>query len=536
MTILDRWSEEAREAAKAMRHWQAKHDPVLSHMGHKERKRWLKSVARTWSKHNRGDAFPRSVSVGFDPMGRQLVTYVTQPDGTVVAYDEFGREIMIFEEEDSMRPLFSMGDAGGAFAIIGDAKPSATAVRLYDNIEIDDAAKVSYTADGFMKAMPRIARTGIQIYGGDECGVADMKTVRVYRPPSAVFDAKALHSLTHLPTTLEHPPTAVTPSNWKDHATGETGDEILRDGGTIRVPLMLRDAAAIKAFKDGSKRQLSVGYVCDLIWQDGVVPAGELHAGEAYDAIQQNIHANHLAQCSAARGGPILTIGDGNKENAMTLKTVVVDGVSCEMTDVAAQLVQKTIGKLQADADEFKKKDKDKSKECDDAVKKIADLSAIVATKDAEIATLKKAVTDAALTPAQIDALVTSRQTAIDKAKVILGDSTKFDGKTIEDVRRMVVDKHLGEVAKGWSDAQCAVSFDTIAASIKVGDGPRQGSLDHAVRIFAGRPGEGYRDRATDPQQIRDAAYSESVFELENAWRPKDAQDAARAARKAAGY
>jgi hypothetical protein len=144
-----------------------------------------------------------------------------------------------------------------------------------------------------------------------------------------VFDTKALRSVTHLPLTLEHPSSPVTPANWRDHATGETGDEVLRDGGTIRVPLMLRDAKAIAAFKDGSKRQLSVGYSCDLRWQDGVVPAGEPNAGEAYDAIQENIRANHLAQCAAARGGPILTIGD-NKENAMNLKTVMVDSIACE--------------------------------------------------------------------------------------------------------------------------------------------------------------------------------------------------------------
>jgi uncharacterized protein len=532
--ISDRWSEEAREAAKEARKYQAKHNPALREMTHKERKRWLRSVARTWAKQNRGDAFPRSVTVGYDPMGRQAVTYVTDPDGNVRAYDPFGREIIEFEEEDSMR-MFTMPD-NSLFAIIGDTARSPTAVRLYDNIEIDDAAKVEFTADGFMKAMPRIARTGIQIYAGDECGVADMDQVRVYRPPSAVFDAKALRTLTHLPTTLEHPSSPVTPANWRDHATGETGDEVLRDGGTIRVPLMLRDAKAIAAFKDGSKKQLSVGYTCDLIWQDGVVPAGEPGAGEAYDAIQENIRANHLAQCAAARGGPILTIGDTRKENTMNLKTVMVDGIACEMTDTAAQLVQKTIGALSATLDEFKKKDKDKDKECDDAVKKIAELTAIVATKDAEIVTLKKGIEDAKLTPAQIDALVSKRQTAIDKAKVILGDATKFDGKTIEDVRRMVVDKHLGEVAKAWTDAQVEVSFDTIAAGIKAGDGPRHGTIDHAVRVFAGRPGEGYRDHNVNPQAIRDAAYVESVRELNDAWKPQAQRDAEAAARKAAGY
>jgi hypothetical protein len=581
--IRDHWSKEAREAAiEAREHGLSKEEAhelreaieeeieALSermHVGKHMRRRLAKAALAAFaaqqryvSKHGgeaaqhkswaiahqaaqrhtgqygaHADARARVVT-GYDPMGRQAVTYITDPDGTVRAYDPFGREIMLFEEEDSMRPFFSMLP-DQMFSIVGDAKKPPTQVQLYDNIEIDDAAKVTFTTDGFMKAMPRIARTGIQVYSGDECGITFKDQVRVYRPPSAVFDAKAIHSLTHLPTTLEHPSSAVTPANWKDHATGETGDEVLRDGSTIRVPLMLRDAKAIAAFKDGSKKQLSVGYTCDLIWQDGVVPAGEHHAGEAYDAIQSNIRANHLAQCAAARGGPILTIGDTRKETDMNLKTVMVDGIACEMTDTAAQLVQKTIGTLQATIDEFKKKEKETEKECDDALKEIVQLKTVVATKDAEIVTLKKSVDDAKLTPAQIDALVTTRQKAIDKARAFLGDSTKFDGKTIEDVRRMVVDKHLGEVAKNWTDAQVEVSFDTIAAGLKTnggGGGVRTGSIDHAVSVFAGRPGPGYQD--VNPQAIRDAAYFESVREMNDAWKSPAQREADAAARKAAGY
>jgi uncharacterized protein len=438
------------------------------------------------------------------------------------------------------RPLETEND-DALFVILGDAAPakqSQTSVQLYDNIVIDDEAKVTFTDDGFLKAMPRIARTGIQIYGGDECGIPSLPNVRVYRPERAVFDAKAIHSYTHLPTTLEHPPTPVTPANWKDHATGETGDEVLRDGGTVRVPLMLRDAKAIAAWKDGSKKQLSVGYTCDLRWEPGVTDAGE-----PYDAVQDNIRANHLAQCAAARGGPILTIGDRTGErdmNAPALKTVMVDGIACEMTDTASQLVSKTIGRLTAIIDEFKKKDQDKDKECDDAVKKIGELTAVVATKDAEIATLKKGIEDAKLTPAQIDALVSERHRTFDKARAYFGDAVKFDGKSVEEVRRMVVDKHLGEVAKGWTDGQVQVSFDTIVAGIKTssGGGPRVGTIDHAERVFAGRPHSPavhYDTNGINPQAIRDAAYMESVREMSDAWKPQAVRDAEAAARKAMG-
>ena len=53
---------------------------------------------------------------------------------------------------------------------------------MYDAIEIDDDAKLEITSDGYLKAMPRIARTGIQHKGDDADGQIDV--VRVYRRPA----------------------------------------------------------------------------------------------------------------------------------------------------------------------------------------------------------------------------------------------------------------------------------------------------------------------------------------------------------------
>jgi hypothetical protein len=423
------------------------------------------------------------------------------------------------------------------FSIVGDAAPKVTVAQLYDQIEIDDGAKVSFTADGFLKAQPRIARTGIQLYGGDEVGMPHLDVVRVYRPESAVFDNATVKSYTHLPMTLEHPSEPVTPANWKDHATGETGDEVLRDGGTVRVPLMLRDAKAIAAWKDGTKKQLSVGYACDLKWLPGVIPAGQPNAGETYDAFQDNIRANHLAQCAAARGGPILTIGDKHKENAMNLKTVMVDGIACEMTDTAAQLVQKTIAMLNDQAENFKKKSKESEEECKDAIEHIKKLDGEIKAKDAEIVVLKKGIEDAKLKPEQLDALVKDRQIVFDSARRILGDGYKFDGRTVEQVRRDAVDKHLGDTAKGWDDNQIRAGFDSIL-TLMPKDGRsihRPGSMEHAVSAFAGRPGWAGDGRPVDPQAVRDAAYADSVRELNDAWKPQAVRDAEAAARRAAG-
>ena len=71
-----------------------------------------------------------------------------------------------------------------------------------------------------------------------------------------MFADVAVNSYTHMPVTLDHPPESVTPTNWKKYSVGETGEEVLRDGGSVRVPMMLRDAAAIKAYRDGMNQLL----------------------------------------------------------------------------------------------------------------------------------------------------------------------------------------------------------------------------------------------------------------------------------------
>jgi len=60
-------------------------------------------------------------------------------------------------------------------------------------------AKPRVTADGYMVAMPKAARIGMQDYMGSELGRPDLKVVRVYRPEEEVFNKD---SWAALPTSL----------------------------------------------------------------------------------------------------------------------------------------------------------------------------------------------------------------------------------------------------------------------------------------------------------------------------------------------
>lgn len=325
---------------------------------------------------------------------------------------------------------------------------------ICDAVLIDGVRR---TADGYLVASAKVARTGIQIYGGAEVGKPEMATVRVYRPEAEVFAKDALHSFAHRPVTLNHPSELVTADNWQRHAKGWTGDEVARDGEHIRVPMLIADAETIRAVEQGT-RELSMGYTTDLKWEAGVTPAGE-----AYDAIQTSIRANHLAVVAAARGGSELRIGDHQKDQPMTLKTVTVDGIPVEVTDQGAIVIETLLKRL-ADSSAAS------TKLTGDHATALAAKDAELAKKDAEIDALKARVLDAAA----LDAAVRVRGDLVAKAKAIAPDVVT-DGKADAEIRRAVVAAKLGDAAiadkpAAYIDAR----FDILAEDVKPNDPIRQ--------------------------------------------------------------
>lgn len=403
----------------------------------------------------------------------------------------------VFEAAGRLLAAAGDGDEEGGEA--GDAAVTDS-VDVTETISLD-AANIRYTADGFMVAAPRVARTGIQIYAGREIGRPDLESVRVYRPPTEVFSNDSLHSYAHRPVTNDHPPESVNASNWKKYAVGQTGDQVARDGEFIRVPMVVMDEAAIADFKSG-KAQLSLGYKTDLKWESGEAPDGE-----AYDAVQTNIRANHLAIVAAARGGEHLKIGDDlDGENNMNLKTLTVDGVQCQVTDVAYAIISRHLGQI----DEQIAKLEDEGKKKDDAIKAQDDQ---LKAKDAEIVTLKKQAEDAKVTPAMLDAMVKDRAVVIGKASAVLGDKLVTDGKSVAEIQAQVVTAKLGDAAKGWTAGEIAASFNTLTADIKV-EQQQNGTVYDAMKSFA---------HPHNNQDVRDKAYTAYTDDLQNAWKGKSA-------------
>lgn len=369
------------------------------------------------------------------------------------------------------------------------------------------------TADGYAVTDARVARGGnVQLYLGSEMGIEDKATVRVYRPADEVFKREAIKSYAGVPITVGHPKDGVTADTWKALAVGEAGDDVVRDGEFVRVPLMLRDTAAIQAVERGT-RELSMGYSADLSIEDGVSPAGE-----PYDAVMRNFKMNHVAIVDQARGGTELRIGDGaekwgaapipttDKETVTmsdALRTVVVDGLSVQTTDQGAQAIDK-LQKAIADA-------ATKAAATETAHKAaLAAKDADLAKKDEEIGTLKadlKKAQDAAPKPADIDKLVADRATLVTTVKA-LDAKIEVAGKTDADLRKAAVAAKLGdEMVKDASEAEIAGMFKALAKDVKAAD------------PFAAAVKDGIQTTG-DADKVATDAYAKMIADMQSAHRP----------------
>jgi cation transport regulator ChaB len=403
-----------------------------------------------------------------------------------------------------------------------DQRSGTETVQMHDQFVIDGVRK---TRDGYLVANARIARTGIQLYDSAELGLPGVGVVRVYRPPEEVFNKRALHSLAHRPITLNHPPLMVDAANWKQYAVGQTGDEVVRDGDHVRVPMVIMDAKAIEQYEKHGVAELSVGYSTDLKWGKGRTPAGEI-----YDAKQTQIRGNHLAVVPAARGGSSLRIGDDRGASDMPIQ-LVIDGQIIQFeSEAAGNRVQGYIAQLQKQlADAMKKNGNGKKKngngngngngDDDAAEEEQEEEKKTRGERDAlkgEVAVLKKQLDEAnaKLTGDALDKIVQERTELRVKADAALDGKADLNGKEPMEIRRMVVQAKLGDAAKTMTDGELIGAFKAITANLK----PRTGSDRLADNLAMLSFGGG--DTQT-PKAIKDAAYEEMMNRQRDAWKVK---------------
>lgn len=358
---------------------------------------------------------------------------------------------------------------------------------LFDKAHIAGTARI--TKDGYFVADALVARAdNVQDYRASELGLTDRdptETVRVFRPAAEVFHKDALASLAHRPITLDHPADPVKAGNWKALAVGDVGDEVLRDGEFVRVPIKIMDAAAIDSVRT-NRREFSLGYTAEIVAETGV------HDGQSYDFTAKTFRYNHLAAVHRARGGESLRIIDerttpSSGEPSMKIKIgdAEVDATNGEAVRIAVDTLNKKLS--------------DGASALADAQSQVATLTTDAATKDAEIATLKQQVSDSAITPAKLRDAAKAYAGICDKAKALgVTFAEDADGDAI---MAAVVNAKLGDAAKDWTADQIAVSFATLTKDAKPADPVRDAFKGPIVNVG-------------DAAAVEDAAYQRMVDRL----------------------
>jgi uncharacterized protein len=291
------------------------------------------------------------------------------------------------------------------------------------------------TEDGYTVAVARAVRTGVQQYHATELGFMEDEVINVYRAPEDVFHADSLQSFSHAPVTIGHPREHVTADNWSDLAVGEVSTAATKDGDWVALPLILKDKAATEQ----PWRELSAGYTCELVAEDGVAPDGT-----PYSHKQTNIRINHLALVDKARAGSKARLGDEDHKwgvspitkevPQMELKTVVLG-------DEAVQVVA-------TDASKFDAYKAASAQALADSEEKVGELTAKLA--DAE----SKVVSDA-----DIEKRVADRVALVSAAKAVVAELVA-DGKSDAEIRKEVVVAKFGdEAVKDLSDAAIVGMF-----------------------------------------------------------------------------
>lgn len=156
-----------------------------------------------------------------------------------------------------------------------------------------EVGAISRTPQGFLRVPAFVTRTGVFPYRLPD------GTIRYeLRHPDEVFTPESLDSLKGAPFTVEHPPEMITPDNVAMYRKGHAGERVEVNRDLVETDLTIEDRDAIDAVVKDGLREISAGYVADVIEEAGV------YNGTPYTHRQVNIRYNHVAGVMRGRAGP----------------------------------------------------------------------------------------------------------------------------------------------------------------------------------------------------------------------------------------
>lgn len=346
-------------------------------------------------------------------------------------------------------------------------------VQRYDSVPIRDYHFDDQTGFLYVYRVP-IAGAMVQKYVKSD-GSEEMEA----KLPEEILSDSTVSSANSKPVTDGHHG-LVTKDNSHDLMKGFTASNGHVEGNMLYNDITITDPNLISQIKNGSKRELSIGFETQMD------PTSGTYNGAKYDAVQRNIRINHVAVVPKGRAGhEVRLIGDSaeaveqvepseEKGNQMETRVVRADG---QNITVAADDVEK-ITKL--DADNSAK------------AKQIADLNAKIKALQDEKAKIEGNADESAKkadeAQAKADSLeadnkklqeefdkykadgVDKKLELIDKVKSFVGDEYDYHGKSDRDMKIDAVKAIKGDSVDftDKSDTYVQAAFDMLEKPKKV--------------------------------------------------------------------
>lgn len=231
--------------------------------------------------------------------------------------------------------------------IVFDATPSGS-VRTEDENGYLHVAVSNITKE---QVAPYL---GKEIPNGRELGFEDDTIYRGYRPASELSKRVTVESLNGVPILLRHHPDSA--DDPAPNRVGATGTDARWAAPYLTNSLHIQDSRAIDRIKDGTMREISMGYSYTPIRRKGEF------RGQPYDFVMTDIICNHVALVEKGRaGGDVivedhaLAAGQGNSSkqegNAMDENKEAIIAELLQQLEDAGIDTEKARAKLEALAD-----------------------------------------------------------------------------------------------------------------------------------------------------------------------------------------
>ncbi|MDF2657772.1 MAG: hypothetical protein K0Q94_563 [Paenibacillus sp.] len=317
----------------------------------------------------------------------------------------------------------------------------------------DRAMVLDYAEDklGYLTVNAAIARAGVFPYRRHDSGI-----VFEAKLPSDIFAEAVVQSARAKPVTDEHPPEMVTLDNHQQYSKGMSHTDARVDGDRLKVTLTVTDRALIDRVKSGHQKEISIGFLTDLIEEKGE------YEGQRYDYKQTNIEINHIAIVRRGRAGPEVSIrADSayeieNDEGGKNMPKYTIDGQEFEVPSEVKSHLDALIARLDA------------------AGTKVKDFDALQGRYDAleadngRLSTELEQAKKNSMTQDALDKAVNARVELLDGARKYLGDSFDFAGKSDREVKVSVIQKVKPDFkADGKSDEYLDAFYEASVERVK---------------------------------------------------------------------